>query len=93
MVDKYFSILLSSWTVILGSEEVKLISMGFPLGGPALKVLVSTLIPGIAEVSFLISEIIVSAFLLLSQSLNSISINPIISGELSCLFSKFPDFV
>ena len=54
--------------MILGSEEVKLISMGFPLGGPALKVLVSTLIPGITEVSFLISEIIVSAFLLLSQS-------------------------
>ena len=93
MLDRYFSILLSSWTVILGSEEVKLISMGFPLGGPALKVLVSTLIPGITEVSYLISEIIVSAFLLLSQSLNSISINPIISGELSCLFSTFPDVV
>ena len=93
MLERYFSILFNSWTVILGSKEVKFISIGLPLGGPALKVLVSTLIPGIVDVSFLNSEIIVSAFLLLSQSLNSISIKPIISGELSCLLETFPDVV
>ena len=37
--------------------DVKLISIGFPLGGPALWVRVSTFIPGIVEVVFLISDI------------------------------------
>ena len=79
--------------MITGSLEVKLISIGFPLGGPALCVRVSTFIPGMEEVASLISDINTSAFLLLSQSLNSISINPIISGELSCLLETLPEVV
>ena len=79
--------------MIAGSLDVKLISIGFPLGGPALWVRVSTFIPGIAEVAFLISDIKTSAFLRLSQSLNSISINPMISGELSRLLETLPEVV
>ena len=91
--ERYFSILLISLIVKFGSEDTRFISIGFPLGGPALCVRVSTLIPAIIDVASLISDIIKSDLRLLSQSLNSISIKPIISGELSCLLETFPDVV
>ena len=49
--------------------------------------------PGMLEVVSIISEIKISAFLLLSQSLNSILIKPIISGELSRLLDTLPEVV